>query len=390
MAVCWRCPKCRQAFIYEGKKTCPKCGYDSSKAPRKSYFVEINYLGPDGKRKRTKRKVPIPNATLQDAKKFELELKQKLNNEPLLSKGDMLFVTFWEEEYLPHCEVNDSPSTLKRKKQIFNHWLKPYFGNKRLRQISRRMVEAFLVWRKKQPNKSPRGGPPSNNELRHELAVLKHALNLAKKWSYIPSNPAEGVSIKVEDPVTKWHFLSEEEIERLIKQLRPPVQYLVQLMAYTGLRFKDAANLKWSQVNFEEATITLTIKKTGNRLIIPLCEKALEALRKAREWLLRDREYVFINPDTKKPYTTLKRGFKAALRRAGLPENIRLHDLRHSFAKLAIDRGVPLQTLKELLGHQTIQATMVYTHVDLNNKRQAVEKLNAKEPDLKLIEGQGG
>ena len=376
--------------MYEGRKKCPKCGFDSGKAPRKTYYVEVNYIGPDGKPKRVKRKVPIPNASLEDARRFELELKQKLNSEPLLSKGDMLFSTFWEEEYIPFCEANNAPRTLERKKEMYEHWFRPYFGNKRLRQISRRTVEAFLVWRKKQQNKSPRGGFPSNNELRNELAALKHALNLARKWGYIQSSPAEGVRVKAEDPLSKRHFLTEEEIERLIEQFRPPVKFLIQLMAYTGLRFKDAANLKWRQVNFQEATITLIVEKTDHKLVIPLCEKALEALQKAREWPLRDEEYCFVNPETKQPFTTLKKGFKAALRRAGLSEEIRLHDLRHSFAKMLIDRGVPLQTIKELLGHKSLSTSLVYTHVDLGNKRQAVEKLNAKEPVLKLIEGRGG
>lgn len=95
---------------------------------------------------------------------------------------------------------------------------------------------------------------------------------------------------------------------------------------------------------------------------------------------------MFPNPQTGKPYTRINKGFKSALKKAGLSTEIRVHDLRHSYAKLALDAGVPLQVLRELLGHANIQTTLVYTHITLDNKRAAVELLDNPEKRLRLIE----
>lgn len=282
MAIFWLCPKCKQGQVYHHKKVCPKCGFDSSRYPGREFYVEVNYKDEHGKRRRLRRKVPIPNATLQDAQKYELELKQKLKGESVLVKGKLPFSTFWEEEYIHHCRLHNSPSTVKRKQQVYEHWLKPYFGSKRLDAINKRSVEQFLVWRSQQLNKDSRGGMPTTNEIRHTLAVLKHALGLAAKWGYIDKNPASGVSVKPEDPISKRHFLTEEEIDRVVQHLPPPIRFLVQFMTYTGLRYRDAANLTWSQVDLENRVVKVKMEKTERVLVIPLCNKAVQALEEAK------------------------------------------------------------------------------------------------------------
>jgi len=80
----------------------------------------------------------------------------------------------------------------------------------------------------------------------------------------------------------------------------------------------------------------------------------------------------FCNPETGKPYLDMKTGFKGACRRAGITD-LRFHDLRHTFASRLVEKGVDIETLKELLGHHSITITQRYIHSNDERKRAAVD-----------------
>jgi integrase len=90
----------------------------------------------------------------------------------------------------------------------------------------------------------------------------------------------------------------------------------------------------------------------------------------------RSGEFVFANPKTGAPLSDLQTGFKAACRKAGISD-LRFHDLRHTAATYMLIGSIDLVTLKEILGHATIQMTMRYAHPTPENKRRAVEVLSA-------------
>ena len=86
------------------------------------------------------------------------------------------------------------------------------------------------------------------------------------------------------------------------------------------------------------------------------------------------KSYVFWNKMTRKPIQDVKKAFKTACSRAGI-EDLRFHDLRHTFATRLIESGVDIVTVSELLGHSTIKMTMRYSHPTPVHKRNAVEIL---------------
>ena len=88
------------------------------------------------------------------------------------------------------------------------------------------------------------------------------------------------------------------------------------------------------------------------------------------------RDYIFVNPKTKKPYDDVKKSFKTALKKSGI-EDFTFHDLRHTFASHLVMNGVDLMTIKELLGHKDIKMTMRYAHLSPDHKRLAVQKLES-------------
>ena len=84
---------------------------------------------------------------------------------------------------------------------------------------------------------------------------------------------------------------------------------------------------------------------------------------------------MFFNPETGKPWFDLKRQFRNACRGAGV-EGLRFHDLRHTFASRLVEKGVDIETVRDLLGHYSITVTQRYTHSNDDRKKKAVELLS--------------
>ena len=95
--------------------------------------------------------------------------------------------------------------------------------------------------------------------------------------------------------------------------------------------------------------------------------------RETLENLPRRSLYVFCN-ETSKPIRSIRTAFEHSLKRAGI-RDFHFHDLRHTFASNLVMAGVDLATVKELLGHKSIEMTMRYSHLSPSHKRQAVERL---------------
>ena len=111
------------------------------------------------------------------------------------------------------------------------------------------------------------------------------------------------------------------------------------------MRKSEILNLKWSNVDLKHDLILLEKTKNGERKEIPINQ----ALKRVFQELLKQRrldtEYVFVNPDTGKRYTDLKRSFATACRKAGI-RDFKFHDLRHTFASQLVMNGVDLKTFR--------------------------------------------
>ena len=129
--------------------------------------------------------------------------------------------------------------------------------------------------------------------------------------------------------------------------------------------------------------------KTRRKLEVPLNDAALAVLEAKQA--AKHGPYVFYNPLTGDRFFDLKAGWKAALRRAGL-SGITWHTFRHTFASRLTNSGVDLVTVKELLGHSTINTTMRYAHSNHDTKARAVAKLPTSDKIMTVVprKGKGG
>ncbi len=197
---------------------------------------------------------------------------------------------------------------------------------------------------------------------------------MAEKWGFIQSNPVKQVRFFQENR-DRWYFLTKEEARRLLDNLPLETRPLFEFLLATGLRLGNVLRLRWDQIDLKQSILWIEASSTkGKReLVLPLSLWALRILKSVPRHIRSP--YVFCHDDGK-PYSYPYDGFKAALKRAGLPTTIRIHDLRHTYASWAIQAGVNLGVLKELLGHASLEMVMRYAHLDLETKRRAVEKVS--------------
>jgi integrase len=219
--------------------------------------------------------------------------------------------------------------------------------------------------------------------------TLHKALDQAVKWHMIPHNVCEDV--KAPKPGYKeMRTHSAEEARRLLNTARGDrLEALYVLAIYTGMRQGELLALKWSDVDLENATLSVrrTLTKSGTRLLLgePKTKKsrrticfpkvATEALKSHLQHrmeemeclgdLYEDHGLVFTTEvgTLTNPTNLRKRSFAALLKRAKLPL-VRFHDLRHTCATLLFSRGVHPKYVQELLGHASIKTTLdLYSHV---------------------------
>jgi len=204
-----------------------------------------------------------------------------------------------------------------------------------------------------------------------ELDYCSAAYNRAVQKGLVKENPFKGYDKFEEFPRTR--YLSEAEMARLLDNLDGVFKDIVLTAILTGLRRGNILCLHADQIDFANQCITIPASQSKNKqaLTIPLPD-ALVPVFKARIAASRN-GYVFENRNTGKPYTCIKKPFRAALEAAGI-KDFRFHDLRHTFATLALLGSRDLRTVQELLGHQSIRMTQKYTHV-MSQQKQDVSAI---------------
>lgn len=262
------------------------------------------------------------------------------------------------KEYMEYSKANKR--SWKRDVVSLKNLL-PVFGDKYLAEITPLMVEQYKNRRRDQVT------PATVNR---EMALLKNMFNKAIQWGKAAENLVAKVKLFKEDK-GRLRLLTEEELERLLEVAPPHLQPILVVALNTGLRKSEILNLKWDDVDFQQERILVADAKNREWREIPMnlaVFKALVSIERHPE-----SPYVFCKPNGQ-PYGNVRKSFEKALRIAGI-ENFRFHDLRHTFASHLVMAGVDLMTVKELLGHKSLEMTMRYSHLSPAHKRKAVDLL---------------
>ena len=154
---------------------------------------------------------------------------------------------------------------------------------------------------------------------------------------------------------------------------------MVVLSLNTGLRRGEVFSLTWNSVNFQTKTLTVegTTAKSGQTRHIPLNDEALDVLRQWRN--PTNKEALVFPGKNGTRLNNVRKSWAGALKMASII-GFRWHDLRHDFASKLVMAGVPLNTVRDLLGHADLTTTLRYAHLAPDHRAQAVALLRKAEP----------
>lgn len=272
---------------------------------------------------------------------------------------------FMTEHVVQHCKATTAYE-YRRSVELF---IKPAFGNHNIRDITRGDVA--------QLHHDMRDIPYQANRT---LGVLSKLFNLAEVWGLRPdgSNPCRHVKRYKER--RRSRFLSPDEMARLGTVLRqietegsetPSAVAAIRLLALTGCRLSEILTLKWAYIT---DAIHLPDSKTGEKAVY-IGEPVRQALDGIKR--LSDNPYVIVGKNPGTHLTDLQRPWRRIRKRAGL-DDVRIHDLRHSFASSAVTAGEGLPMIGKLLGHAQVQTTARYAHLAADPVQAAAERVSAE------------
>ncbi len=218
--------------------------------------------------------------------------------------------------------------------------------------------------------------PIAKATINRELAILKAMFNMAIRDGEADTNPVKAVKFFKEDN-KKERILTSNEIQRLLAECNGHIRPIVLVALNTAMRLREILYLKWSNVDFKYNIIVVTQTKSNKNRNVPMNSLVFKTLQGVQ----RKSEYIFCNPETGEPYHSIKTSFGKALKRAGLVD-VRFHDLRHTAATMMVTGGTDLATVKEILGHASIEMTMRYAHPTTEGKMSAVNTIEKQMEDL--------
>jgi integrase len=292
---------------------------------------------------------------------------------PSALKPAITLAEFFDTKYFPHAE-----STRKRPKvvgQTFDKHMRASIGTLRFDELDNNALDTWVRDQVKQ-----RYLPGTINK---HIFLVNRLLNLARRWGYIDQNTCEDRLIKrLPMGDYKQRFLTVEEIAKVLKSAQadqhPFMHHILKLLILTGARSGEARLARWCDIDLHKRIWTVPVSKNGRARRIVLSGAAVELLHEIRErnavfhLSTRQGEYVFQNPRFRRPYNCFFSSWERIRQGAGLP-NVRIHDLRHTYASLLINKGASLCEVQKLLGHFHISMTERYAHLMPNTLAERVE-----------------
>jgi len=329
----------------------------------KSRFYQVVYFV-NGKRTT----VSTKTANKQKAETF---LKNFTNRptEPLQKQPQIISLSKFRDEYIAFLCASKSKHYVRSVKLSFDMLIK-FSGDIPLNWLDLRTLDKFINTTFSRAQKAA--------SLYYR--TLKAAFSKAVVWEYLPENPLK----KIKTPkVTKQLpvFITLTELQLIIGNTQE--QYLKDLFLtafYTGMRVGELVNMKWSWIDLSQNIITVKCSETfttksKKERIIPICVTLRNSLLNHYPKIINisNDDYVFTHTpciNLNEDYVSKK--FKKVVRVVGLNDRIHFHTLRHSFASMLVQRGVSLYVVKELLGHENLITTQIYSHLQKQNLMDAV------------------
>ena len=305
---------------------------------------------------------PATLLTVDEARRDCLRMQSEGSDKKATAPAFADFATgTWRASWISSCKL----STIRGRDRILKAQLLPTFGSLRMDRITpahvHRWFDAYsLTW------------PGAANKA---LEALSQVFNHAVKLELVTANPAKGVKQNPRPKLSR--FLSREEIERLHEALdrhargkRGQQADIVRLLLLTGCRKNEIVRLQREEV--DSGCLRLADSKTGPRTVF-LSRAARNIVE--RRLTAASGEFLFTSPrNPTEPISDSLSLWNVVRRECGF-EDVRLHDLRHTYGSQAVMQGLPLPVVARLLGHSKVTMTLRYAHTGDREVQAAAERV---------------
>ena len=295
-----------------------------------------------------------------------LEGKHGIRRQP-----DITFREFATIYLRDHAEVHKR--SVVRDREIIGV-LNRVFGSTLLHEITRHRIEQFkrerLGDRWRAHNQTKAAKPIQPGTVNRELDTLKSIFSKAVEWGKLVDSPAKLVKrLRVENRRTRILTLNEQW--RLLRACHPRLRAIVTFALITTARIGEILTLRWDQCG--DGTVTFLRTKNEKMRRIPVSGVLADVLAEQS----RLTPWVFPNPRTQKPYTTVATSFRRAVERAQIRTgDVTLHTLRHTAISRMIECGIDDYTVMAISGHSSTRMLARYTHPTEARKLEALESFS--------------
>jgi len=380
-------------------------GCIQTKEGRSNYYIVLSSYDDAGKRVRkwVYTDIPIKGDNKRKIKDRLKEMLAEYDGSGVDITKDAFFVDFMIE-WFETLKMSVASTTYNSYSYTLSSHIIPYFKARKLKvkDITPAVIQKYV-------NDKLKGGLSANTVRKHLVNISK-CLDSAVRQNQIPFNPVKRIEMPKKERYTGAKHYNEKQIEQLLEISKgDPLEIVILLTLFYGLRRSEVLGLKWDAVDFEARVITIKhtvvavgrtthrqdrTKNDSSHASFPIPEKiALQLMGwKNRQQELRtlqpndyhDEGYICTNPNGEmmKP-NFISQHFTLLLKKNNMP-HIRFHDLRHSSASYLKYLGFDLKDIQTWLRHKDIQTTMnLYTHLDMESKENIANSLDAK---FKLLE----
>lgn len=300
--------------------------------------------------------------------------------------------TVVDKNYLPHARLTKK-SWLTDESMLRCHVL-PILGKRTLSAITTSDIESLMHSMRNGGKSGPAKGRAKTRPLAEGVGyapatcnrvaiLLSYIFNLSiEKWKLpgVSKNPAVAVKPFAVNN-TRHVFLSPEEVGALLKaggpkpgQHNPMTLSIVMFLVLTGVRRANALKARWCELDEARGLWNIPVTKNGKPQSIHLSPELKVLLNTLPS--RGESEYIFPNPNTGLPFVSVYSSWNSMRIEAGMPQ-LRMHDLRHTFASLLINGGASLYSVQGALGHSNPQTTQRYAHLSELTQRTAVQSVAA-------------